>query len=257
MWSAKARLPDASDFHDVHYRHYDTDHNLRLTYDELLKFFHDLFGEIPTHLQSTFDKVKYQSSATQGRDAVDIVRLMKLLYMLIVPEGRYHPSRYSPGKPSQELNIVSAPIAPTAQQSVHPPRIRDIVVTKFKRQKLLGKGGQGEVHLGTYDGIVCAGKTFTGKPDQNLVNEVKHEVAFFEKLDHPNCHYLLGAKTTLDNGGVITLTEVCEKGSFFDLYCTQKVVFDLPTSWRIAKECAQGYEYIHNLGYMHRDIKSL
>ncbi len=29
------------------------------------------------------------------------------------------------------------------------------------------------------------------------------ELKFFTKLDHPNCHYLLGAKTTLDNGGIL------------------------------------------------------
>ncbi len=30
-----------------------------------------------------------------------------------------------------------------------------------------------------------------------------HELSFFTKLDHPNCHYLLGAKTTLENGGIL------------------------------------------------------
>ncbi len=29
------------------------------------------------------------------------------------------------------------------------------------------------------------------------------ELSFFEKLDHPNCHYLVGAKTTLDSGGIL------------------------------------------------------
>ncbi len=29
------------------------------------------------------------------------------------------------------------------------------------------------------------------------------ELTFFTKLDHPYCNYLLGAKTTLDNGGIL------------------------------------------------------
>ncbi len=29
------------------------------------------------------------------------------------------------------------------------------------------------------------------------------ELSFFMQLDHPNCHYLLGAKTTLENGGIL------------------------------------------------------
>lgn len=63
--------------------------------------------------------------------------------------------------------------------------------------------------MGTYEGIKVAGKTFTGTPNASLVQEVLDEVKFFMLLDHPNCHYLLGAKTTLDNGGILELTEVC------------------------------------------------
>ena len=33
--------------------------------------------------------------------------------------------------------------------------------------------------------------------------QVMDELDFFIKLNHPNCHYLLGAKTTLDNGGIL------------------------------------------------------
>ena len=40
-----------------------------------------------------FDKVKYKSSATQGRDAVDVVRFMKMLYMMTCPDGEFHPDR--------------------------------------------------------------------------------------------------------------------------------------------------------------------
>mmetsp|Transcript_38840 Transcript_38840/g.93622 ORF Transcript_38840/g.93622 Transcript_38840/m.93622 type:complete len:216 (+) Transcript_38840:222-869(+) len=76
-------------------------------------------------------------------------------------------------------------------------------------------------------------------------------------LDHPNCHYLLGAKTSLDQGGILVLTEICENGSLFDMYCTKGIRFDPQTAFRIGKECALGFEQIHKIGYMHRDIKSL
>ncbi len=92
---------------------------------------------------------------------------------------------------------------------------------------------------------------------KNKTQEILDEVKFFMKLDHPNCHYLLGAKTTLDNGGILELTEVCENGSLFDLYCQKGTRFSAPTAWRIGRECALGYDAIHDIGYMHRDIKSL
>lgn len=47
---------------------------------------------------------------------------------------------------------------------------------KFKKGKLLGQGGQGTVHMGTYDGVIVAGKTFLGTPDASLVQEVLDEV---------------------------------------------------------------------------------
>lgn len=102
-----------------------------------------------------------------------------------------------------------------------------------------------------------AGKTLLASADEALVEETKEEVRFFMKLDHPNCHYLLGAKTSVDNGGVMLLTEVCDNGSLFDCYSKSGVKFDSPTAWRIAKECATGLKVIHELGYMHRDVKSL
>lgn len=51
------------------HRYYDTDKNMRLTSDELEAFFMHLFGEVTPKLKSAFDTCKYQSSATQGRDA--------------------------------------------------------------------------------------------------------------------------------------------------------------------------------------------
>jgi hypothetical protein len=76
---------------------------------------------------------------------------------------------------------------------------------------------QGTVHLGEYEEVTCAGKTFTGQDDNQLLEDVLNEAAFFLRLDHPYCHYLIGAKTTLENGGLMFLTEVCDVGSVFDV----------------------------------------
>ncbi|EKX44625.1 hypothetical protein GUITHDRAFT_71999 [Guillardia theta CCMP2712] len=103
----------------------------------------------------------------------------------------------------------------------------------------------------------CAGKTLIGAPDAGTVQETIDEVDFFLKLDHPNCHYLLGAKTTLEDGGILILTELCDLGSIYDFYSKGRKKFDTATSLRLAEECATGFEVIHSLGYMHRDIKSL
>ena len=205
-------------------------------------------------MASCFDRVKYKSSATQGRNAVDVVRFMKMLYMMTMPEGEFHPDRYDPQKKRAAPNLIAIEKPKIASRS---RRVNPVIPSKFKGEKLLGQGGQGTVYLGTYDGAKVAGKTLLADADDSLVKETQEEVRFFLKLDHPNCHYLLGAKTTLEDGGILLLTEVCDHGSLFDCYSKEGKTFDLPTSWRIAKECATGLKVIHELGFMHRDIKSL
>ena len=48
------------------------------------------------------------------------------------------------------------------------------------------------------------------------------------------------------------LTEVCDKGSIFDLYSQHSVAIRPSTALRMAKECAAGFAHIHSMGYMHR-----
>jgi Ca2+-binding EF-hand superfamily protein len=243
-------------FIDIHsfYRKYDEDGNLRLTYDEVEKFAQDLFGQIPANMAACFQRVAYKSSTTQGRDAVDIVRFMKMLYMMTCPNGEFHPDRYSVEKKKTAPQVIT--IA-KAQAPARPPRFQNVMPNKFVKEKLLGQGGQGTVHLGTYEGQKVAGKTLLGTVDEQTVAETKEEIRFFLKLNHPNVHYLLGAKTTLENGGIMLLTEVCENGSLFDVYSKMGCKFDNATAWRIAKECATGFKMIHEINFMHRDIKSL
>mmetsp|Transcript_29477 Transcript_29477/g.70910 ORF Transcript_29477/g.70910 Transcript_29477/m.70910 type:complete len:710 (-) Transcript_29477:333-2462(-) len=239
-----------------HYKKADDDGNLRLTYDELEGCLRGMFGLVPPELPEYFNMVKYRSSATQGRDAVDVVRFMKLLYIMVCPSSKFHPDRYDPHKKPSDprMNLVSMPVAPRSQR---PQRFQNVDPSKFRKDKLLGQGAQGVVHSGWYLDFKCAGKTVTGTPDADTVKETLDEVNFFMLLDHPNCHYLLGAKTTIDNGGILLLTEICDNGSIYDFYGKFGKRFDLRTAWRIAKECALGFSVIHGLGYMHRDIKSL
>mmetsp|Transcript_68556 Transcript_68556/g.142951 ORF Transcript_68556/g.142951 Transcript_68556/m.142951 type:complete len:708 (+) Transcript_68556:11-2134(+) len=239
------------------YRKYDEDGNLRLSWGELEKFCNLQFGSVPAGFAESFERVKYQSRG--GPEwVVDVVRFMKLLYMTIYPTGKFHPNTYNPARaPPKKEEDMFVSFAKARVQSDRPPRFENVQPARFIKGKLLGKGGQGEVHLGTYDNVKVAGKTLLSNPDEETVKETIYEVNFFTQLDHPNCHYLLGSKTSLDNGGIILLTEVCDNGSLFEFYGKTGKRFDNPTAWRLARECAVGFMIIHGMGYMHRDIKSL
>lgn len=245
-------------FIDIHtfYRKYDADGNLRLTYDELERFCNAQFGMIPASLPANFDTVKYKSGATQGRDAVDVVKFMRLLYVTVKPNGRFHPKNYDPHKKEQPPKAPDVISIAKPKPSSRPKRFANVDPYKFVKTKLLGQGGQGTVHLGTYEGISVAGKTLLQASPESI-EETMNEVNFFLKLDHPNCHYLLGSKTTMEKGGIMLLTEVCESGSLFDIYGKAGRKFDTATAHRIARECAVGLGFIHDIGFMHRDIKSL
>ena len=52
---------------------YDVDGNRRITYDELEALCRDKFADVPPDLAAVFDAVKYTSSATDGRPALDMV----------------------------------------------------------------------------------------------------------------------------------------------------------------------------------------
>ncbi|KAJ1493468.1 kinase-like domain-containing protein [Baffinella frigidus] len=133
------------------------------------------------------------------------------------------------------------------------------LVTKIKK---LGEGGQGIAYSATYPGVngELAAKYLRPQALQNpkVVQETEQEVAFMRTLTHPNCHQLIGATLRPE---ICLLSEICPMGSIFDYY-TAKLMptgkrFDEQTARRLALESASGLEFIHNLRFMHRDIKSL
>lgn len=87
--------------------------------------------------------------------------------MLVRPDGDYHPSRYDPSRrvAAQRQAPSQAPPSPERALPASPgssgqprPKIHPVVPARFRRGRLLGKGGQGSVYAGEYDGVVCAGK---------------------------------------------------------------------------------------------------
>jgi hypothetical protein len=118
-----------------------------ITKEQLGSMVSDVFGEVPATFNSCWDE-----SMPPNRSAMDPPRLIKFFYLTVKPKGCFHPSIYKPNIIQTIPTIVSLPTIETTQ--IEPKRINPVIVSKFKRGKLLGKGGQGTVHLGTYDGEV-------------------------------------------------------------------------------------------------------
>eukprot|EP00282_Hemiselmis_andersenii_P007834 CAMPEP_0114135026 /NCGR_PEP_ID=MMETSP0043_2-20121206/14484_1 /TAXON_ID=464988 /ORGANISM="Hemiselmis andersenii, Strain CCMP644" /LENGTH=698 /DNA_ID=CAMNT_0001228731 /DNA_START=32 /DNA_END=2128 /DNA_ORIENTATION=- len=244
-------------FVDIHsyYIKCDANQSKRLEIEDVESFSNMQFGEIPERLHQLFKENSYVSSQSKGAPVVDIMRFMKMLYLLTCEDGRYVQTKaLKPGYDDKKHLIQKQGETAAIQR---PPRISPVVNAKFQKSKKLGEGGQGAVYLGTYESQKVAGKVMFGKVTKEVMEDLENEVELFMKLDHPNCHYMLGAKLVADAEGPLLLTEVCDEGSLFDLYAKKQKKFDPDTALRIAKECAMGLEHLHSIGYMHRDVKSL
>lgn len=112
--------------------------------------------------------------------------------------------------------------------------------------------------------VVCEGRTYQGKPV--AIKEWKTQPSTYERvalereiqiqhsLNHPNCVALYGTSKTPTNEPVLVL-ELAD-GALTD-YTTKNTKPRLTNQekCRIIREIAEGLEYIHSLGYIHRDIK--
>ena len=73
-------------------------------------------------------------------------------------------------------------------------------------------------------------------------------------LRHPNIALLMGCCPSIPN--IVIVYELVDNSLFNMLHMKRTVDIPLPLRIKIALDCARVYFYMHNLGIVHRDIKS-
>ena len=131
---------------------------------------------------------------------------------------------------------------------------------ELKLEKIIGRGGHGEIILSEYCGKMVVCKRLLRK-NINVVNifSFKTEIVLLSSLRHPNITQLIGA--SWDNASNVCM--VMEYMPHGDLHAVLQSSLATSFTWsdpllKIAMDVCQGMLYLHsqNPSIVHRDIKS-
>ncbi|HEY1334011.1 MAG TPA: serine/threonine-protein kinase, partial [Myxococcaceae bacterium] len=147
---------------------------------------------------------------------------------------------------SASLEATQSPARPVAG----PPHIQG-----YRLEKLVGKGGMGEVHRAVQLslGRVVAVKILSGElaADPTFVARFDKEAAALATLSHPNVVSIVD-KGKAENTYYLVM-EFVDGPSLREVM--RSPLLDIPGALRIIMEIARAIDYAHSRGVVHRDLK--
>jgi serine/threonine protein kinase len=147
---------------------------------------------------------------------------------------------------SASLEATHSPARPVAG----PPHIQG-----YRLEKLVGKGGMGEVHKAVQLslGRVVAVKILSGElaADPTFVARFDKEAAALATLSHPNVVSIVD-KGKAENTYYLVM-EYVDGPSLREVM--RSPLLDIPGALRIIMEIARAIDYAHGRGVVHRDLK--
>lgn len=151
---------------------------------------------------------------------------------------------------SSSISVTSGRLPPV-------PGVREISLEDIEVGEQISQGGFSTIHKGTLNGTTVAiKKIFDPRLTEELLNEIYNEIVMQSILRHPNIALLMGVVPKIPQ--IVIAFEYMSQGSLFNLLHHKKSQIQLSMESRIkmAKETAVVFLYMHQLGIVHRDIKS-
>jgi len=161
-------------------------------------------------------------------------------------------------RPPQPLQTRSAgeqdQVTEAAQAVAQQTTSVELTYDQMCLQEPIGSGSFGTVWRGSYEGEVVAVK-------QCLINDARDketlrgELRCLRRFSHPRLVSFLGCCSQGTN--FFILMEFMSGGSLHELLFKKQCKLEFPEQARMSGEVCQGLSYLHNLGVVHRDLKTM
>ncbi|XP_052213209.1 serine/threonine-protein kinase A-Raf-like isoform X2 [Dreissena polymorpha] len=117
----------------------------------------------------------------------------------------------------------------------------------------IGSGSFGTVFKGQWHGAVAIKRLNVTNPTPAQVTAFKNEVAVLRKTRHLNVLLFMGCTMKPQ---LAIITQWCEGSSLYKHLHVDEVKFEMLALLDIARQTAQGMDYLHAKSIIHRDLKS-
>ncbi|XP_067303119.1 raf-1 proto-oncogene, serine/threonine kinase a isoform X2 [Pseudorasbora parva] len=168
------------------------------------------------------------------------------------PTGWLQPSVPSPAQRERALT-------PQEKLTIRPRDKRDssyyweIEANEVMLLSRIGSGSFGTVYKGKWHGDVAVKILKVTNPTPEQFQAFRNEVAVLRKTRHVNILLFMGYMTK-DNLAIVT--QWCEGSSLYKHLHVQETNFQMFQLIDIARQTAQGMDYLHAKNIIHRDMKS-
>uniref|UniRef100_A0A671LBD8 RAF proto-oncogene serine/threonine-protein kinase n=1 Tax=Sinocyclocheilus anshuiensis TaxID=1608454 RepID=A0A671LBD8_9TELE len=129
----------------------------------------------------------------------------------------------------------------------------EIEATEVLLLSRIGSGSFGTVYKGKWHGDVAVKILKVTNPTPEQLQAFRNEVAVLRKTRHVNIVLFMGYMT---RANLAIVTQWCEGSSLYKHLHVQETSFQMLQLMDIARQTAQGMDYLHAKNIIHRDMKS-